>query len=644
MGQIQRINELISARSRVTGLIRNSVCAVLFLASISGAGDHNSAYASLGKRLLSPNDRVRTAANNELRALDSEAREALLRESINDLPATKTRQRRLDAIRFLSVLPGDRRTAVRPLVEIGKSKNEDALVHASAIRTLSMILKPIFEQAFGSKHGRDDALSVIDPDGKEAVQLIVRCLDSDNIQLRRVGLMGLLELARFSQHSDVHEEFKKTIPVLVRLINDGDSRTRIYSIVALGEFQDRAKSAVPALLKVTGNHEVASHALRSLVAIDPYREEVRQTILRALSPENDWLQGAAASVVAGMPGPIPTDIVQAVITVLRTGNPNAASSAAQTLARIKPEPIEALPHLLAVIENKKNPAYLRQGAFYALGNIPSAADQTCPRLAAALKIENANIRYMVSSALETLEVAAVYGWSKTDHPRIKSKGCRSIDDLISALHEPKIQQRTLDDLAQRGDTRSVNLIFAFVRTVARELAREPANESRIFSDPRLLSAMSVIQKMKEYWPDDKELMKAIDDELIALIRQVKSSSTMMGKKTPIYTLRFVRSPLVRSAMLKWLGDPELSGSAASALIEMRDAETAIALRNWAMTLDGAASAVVTTNIFLNMRTPAAMQALKQISHEHPDPYWRAEADKYLKNDPYWRTEALKYLK
>jgi HEAT repeat protein len=113
-----------------------------------------------------------------------------------------------------------------------------------------------------SKSDIVSALGDIGPSAKQAVPLLLRCLDDTDRHVCAAAARAL---------GSIHAESALVVPALAKCLGNHDHRIRSSTARALGQFGADAKSAVPALVKLLTDTDpmVKDAAMTSLKTIDP---------------------------------------------------------------------------------------------------------------------------------------------------------------------------------------------------------------------------------------------------------------------------------------------------------------------------------------------------------------------------------------
>lgn len=270
------------------------------------------------------------------------------------------------------------------------------------------------------------AIAKISPDDeaavKEAIELLVAGVKSDDVQARRAAARGIFELnappeivgealVEALQHADAQLQANiidavaalgaKAVP---RIVERGlkNEALRHTAVLALAEIGPDAKEAVPALVELLGSddEELKRDAQYALGEIGPASKQAVPELVKSLESENDELVTSACFAL-GKIGPDAAEAVSAIKEHCADAAGVHQLVGIWALLQIEPDNAEtvemAIPLLTAALESDK--PLVRYEAASALGRIgPQAASAT----EALKKLESDDDQQVAKAATEAL--------------------------------------------------------------------------------------------------------------------------------------------------------------------------------------------------------------------------------------------------
>lgn len=196
-------------------------------------------------------------------------------------------------------------------------------------------------------------------DGRPASDYISQLADKDlNVRRRAAYILGQMGTPA-----------KAAIPELVKMLEDRQSEPRWYAIDALGYFGPDAAEAVPAMIKSLNSKVndaiVRRRGARSLGRIGPAAKEAIPTLEAALKSDDNLYRIAAAQALWQIDKH--QDALPTIVDVLKTGDAEAAMTAALALADLKSDDPTAIAALIAALSHEDPD--VRQAAVDALAAI-----------------------------------------------------------------------------------------------------------------------------------------------------------------------------------------------------------------------------------------------------------------------------------
>jgi HEAT repeat protein len=158
------------------------------------------------------------------------------------------------------------------------------------------------------------------------------------------------------------------VPAVSAALTDKDEEVRNTAAVVLGRFGPDAKEAVPALRAALkdASGPVRREAAEALGRVGPEARGALPDLIRAFTDDaqlvTDPETGKARSVAVRAASRIGKDAVDPLLAALKDGTPRMRAGAAEALGRIGPHARKALPCLLQVSANEREPAEVRAAA------------------------------------------------------------------------------------------------------------------------------------------------------------------------------------------------------------------------------------------------------------------------------------------
>jgi HEAT repeat protein len=238
-----------------------------------------------------------------------------------------------------------------------------------------------------------DLVLALSRQGPDAVSKLLEALSSKNDIVRSVVLQVLGAMGA---------EAKKAVPHLMRLLEDKGVRVR--AMATLGDIGPDAREALPALLEVLKEGEpprpfVTDPRVTALEAISRISgpEVAGPLLLDAIQHGNSPRRFSALGAVERM-RPQPPNLVPALLAALTDKDKGVRRRAASLLGNLGAESRSAAPALLDLLHNDPD-ATVRQFAARALGLLGAAGADAVPALIAALSVLDRDMRQIAATAL-----------------------------------------------------------------------------------------------------------------------------------------------------------------------------------------------------------------------------------------------------
>jgi hypothetical protein len=172
------------------------------------------------------------------------------------------------------------------------------------------------------------------PVARDALPSVIKCLNDPDDLVRIDAIMAL---------GTIHEDPDSVVPILIDIVNqtrNSSQSVREYSAIrALGDFKDKAASAVPTLVKSLGDPDasVRGAAILALGSIHARPDLVVPALTARVAPEqqrNDYTY--TFSTLAGF-GPDARSAAPTVLEYINDNDPDVRACARYALKAIDPE-------------------------------------------------------------------------------------------------------------------------------------------------------------------------------------------------------------------------------------------------------------------------------------------------------------------
>ncbi|MEX0702861.1 MAG: HEAT repeat domain-containing protein [Planctomycetales bacterium] len=306
--------------------------------------------------------------------------------------------------------------AAPKLVELLQSKNPD--LRLATVRLLR-------DLRYGDEYDDyDETERQLPP---EALAALEKALADADLRVRRHAAIALAE---------ADPESAKPLPVLIETIADtdayGDAAPIDEALYAIGRLGDKAREAVPAIVKLLAAPTYGRDgqyrryaAANALGSIGPAARPAAPALVALLR------SGEAASAAASALGEIGADAPEAVAALIAAlDDSQAFHSAIEALAKLGPAGEPAVRKLLAELDDE----FARHDAAAALGAFEAHAERVVPVLAARLRDPDVEMRRRAAAALG----------------RLGTKAKSALPDLIALLEDEQIREAAATALGGLG--------------------------------------------------------------------------------------------------------------------------------------------------------------------------------------------------
>ncbi len=188
------------------------------------------------------------------------------------------------------------------------------------------------------------------------------------------------------------------VPLLIKMLKDGSSDTRLHAAIELGTYGYRSVDAVPVLIGTVRNDEeakVRTAAVRALRFIGPAADGSVDTIITALKDPDAKVREEAVQAVEAF-GPWALDAFPDILIAINDEDPKVAKAAMWALKEMGPRSAEAVPLVLSRLTDENSS--IRITAVATLGEIASAEVAIEP-LIEALGDEDELVRGLAAGSL-----------------------------------------------------------------------------------------------------------------------------------------------------------------------------------------------------------------------------------------------------
>lgn len=210
--------------------------------------DKREAIKLFQENLNNPDEKVRFAAINALKAIGSSVEIELDRKSVRELKNLLKTEKdnnillsKIEAIQSIGA-----KSAIPELIAIFKDETKDSQVRLAALGALQTT-KATPEQA------------------KELISLLLESLEDTSVDKTDLRISAASALSQMHDHLDSHQ--KDAVPILTKSLKDPAWRVRRFAADALGGMGVYAKSAVPEIIeayKKERNYTMRQSAIKAL--------------------------------------------------------------------------------------------------------------------------------------------------------------------------------------------------------------------------------------------------------------------------------------------------------------------------------------------------------------------------------------------
>lgn len=419
------VKELLKAAQ--SGDVRDRVAAIDELGVVGTKSPES--VATLTQLLKDASPEVRAHAAQSLGEIGKPALPAVpsLVGAVADDEAI-VRREAIDALRKLR--PGPKVTV--PLMAKVLSGSDDA-ARIRAVAALAEAGKdavPALVEALNHEQARYWAclvISEIGPDAKEAVPALVKTLSDEMPDVRREAILALAAIGKGASPA---------VPQLVAALESRTDRVpATYALGMIGQVPDAAVAKIRenakaedfrvstvshwalAKLNPTDQEEVRAAVSRLAAALKNKDAQVREAAARALAdldPDPKTLRPILQEALAGVDAETLSTVMDAfaglgqrilprLIEALK--DPQVRGRAAAIIGRIGPPAKEAVPALIATLEDKNSQT--RAEVLFALAAIGPDAKAAVPAIVQSIQDQDINVRYGACYALGKIGPAAV---------------------------------------------------------------------------------------------------------------------------------------------------------------------------------------------------------------------------------------------
>lgn len=324
--------------------------------------------------------------------------------TLKTMLALDSPQVKFAAMRSLGTFGESAGPAIDSIIEIAKSDDlylrNEALLCLGAIgegtdavlETLLAAVKDDSDKSGTVRRSGIAALSVLGKEAREAIRELM--LDPETAPLA----MEAISRNTNQIPDEVLEE-------LIAKTSDEAEEVRIGALLALASLGERAKDAVPALVKILGdpsapNRAGVAYALGKIGALDA------KPALKAAFMETDEKLRRASGFALVMLEPENATLAKAVVPQLASGLSNEWSlvrgEICLALAKLGPLAKSAVPKLVTLIDDES--VIVQADALHALGEIGQLSDDVKRAVEAGLRSYDANVRLSAVYAFGALEI------------------------------------------------------------------------------------------------------------------------------------------------------------------------------------------------------------------------------------------------
>jgi len=237
-----------------------------------------------------------------------------------------------------------------------------------------------------------DPLEQWEPSEDDLAQ--IKLLKDDSVNVRLAAFNGLVEGG------------KAGVPVLIQLLGDQNTQTRVSAAHYLAQIGSDARRAVPALAKALGDRdpEVRYYAADALHDIGRLAKPAVPALIKSLQDKNSRVRYTAASAL-GRIGRDARTAIPALGVALKDSEPYVRIYAAESLWKLSGQTESILPVLRASLNESCTLA-----AIELLKRIGPEAKSAVPELILALKNENwTTATYSCFIRIAAVETLAPFG-------------------------------------------------------------------------------------------------------------------------------------------------------------------------------------------------------------------------------------------
>lgn len=446
---------------------------------VPAGGDEEPSVPKLIRELKDADEHVRRQAAAELGLIGTKAKDAVpaLMQALRDRDASVRRHAVIalwsigrsakDAIPALIEARKDGDNIVRTIVPFAVRHIRLSTVDTLSIRKGTLPATVIEALNDPDKDIRWDAVFVLLRFAwlaEAALPALITRLQDADVTVRAAALRALAMWP-----ADVGSVAQDSMLVLIRALEDTNEHIRHEAIAVFTKIRS-PKEAVPALIKALYdvNESIRGLAVRALGGAEP-TENVMRALSAALHDADIGVSGAAVFVLSEFAhngiASAPKEAVPSLIAVLKDSRQPALvrQMVVDVLVRIGPSPADAVPALIVALQDPER--FVRRDVAWALGDIGSVAKDAVPALITSLRDREWAVRFAAAWALGEIG------------PDAKD----AIPELIAAFREPDwpVHLTGAFALAKLGPTArdAVPMLVAALKDPNREVGEVAKRES-----------------------------------------------------------------------------------------------------------------------------------------------------------------------
>lgn len=256
-------------------------------------------------------------------------------------------------------------------------------------------------------------------------------------------------IALIGQDAPNSLELAKLVPRLMKLLEQSDANVKIAAIFTLQKIGPAALSAVPSLVKTTGdaNPKVRWVSLATLAVLKANGEEVTNADARRLTDDPDKeVRSAAAFFMSELQAGAPKTAARALVLGLQDQDLDVVNAIVVAFGDLQPEGLQvAIPLLNEIIRGGKS-TIAKQAAITALGYIGKPAEGSVPDLLYVLANGTPSESHAAALALARISSAtnvvdALLGATRDARSTVRAAAASalgSIGPIVSARSVPAL--------------------------------------------------------------------------------------------------------------------------------------------------------------------------------------------------------------